>query len=67
MVNTTLESVTDDAEKESILTLQSDLQQLIQLTKENLDAMTKASQNVDSEPSESKNELDDEYALFMVI
>ncbi|XP_075986111.1 zinc finger CCCH-type with G patch domain-containing protein [Anticarsia gemmatalis] len=63
MVSSTLETVSDENERESLISLRSDLQQLIQLTKQNLeallpkDATTSATQNTD--------ELDDEYALFM--
>lgn len=64
MVNTTLGTVDDDSEREALLTLQTDLQQLIQLTKESLE--TFAAKDVASTTSESqtKDDLDDEYALF---
>ena len=67
MVNLTLESVNDSTERESLLALQSDLQQLIQLTRENLEALVpKDSQPAEAQATEPKDELDDEYALFMV-
>lgn len=67
MVNSTLGTVDDDTERESLLSLQSDLQQLIQLTKENLEALvSKDSKQVEIQTNESKGELDEEYALFMV-
>lgn len=65
MVNRTLETVDDDNERESILSLQSDLQQLIQLTKENLDALLPKEST--SSDTQNKDELDDEYALFQVM
>ncbi|XP_047039923.1 zinc finger CCCH-type with G patch domain-containing protein isoform X2 [Helicoverpa zea] len=65
MVNLTLESVNDETEKESLLSLRSDLQQLIELTKENLEAMVPKDKPVEPQTSENKGELDDEYALFM--
>ncbi|PZC87025.1 hypothetical protein B5X24_HaOG201261 [Helicoverpa armigera] len=65
MVNLTLESVNDETEKESLLSLRSDLQQLIELTKENLEAMVPKDKPVEPQSSENKDELDDEYALFM--
>lgn len=67
MVNLTLETVTESTERESLLTLQSDLQQLIQLTRENLEALVpKDTQLAKTLSTEPKDELDDEYALFMV-
>lgn len=67
MVNLTLETVNESTERESLLTLQSDLQQLIQLTRENLEALVpKDTKLNEAQSSEPKDELDDEYALFMV-
>lgn len=63
MVNRTLETA-DDNERESLISLQSDLQQLIQLTKENLEALLP--KDATTSKVESKDELDDEYALFKV-
>lgn len=56
-----------DEERESLLALQSELQELIQLTEESLDTVstTGASSKVEG-LKEEQNELDDEYALFMV-
>ncbi|XP_026323554.1 zinc finger CCCH-type with G patch domain-containing protein [Hyposmocoma kahamanoa] len=55
-----------DEERESLLALQSELQELIQLTEESLDTVstTGASSKVEGLKAE-QNELDDEYALFM--
>lgn len=67
MVNLSLETVTESAERESLLSLKSDLEQLIQLTRENLDALVpKNTETTETQSSETKDELDDEYALFMV-
>ncbi|XP_059049357.1 zinc finger CCCH-type with G patch domain-containing protein isoform X2 [Achroia grisella] len=66
MVNDALKRVQDNAERDSLVALQSELQQLIQLTQESLDT-TAPKDNV-TETSQSNNEksdLDDEYALFM--
>ncbi|KAF9419267.1 hypothetical protein HW555_004194 [Spodoptera exigua] len=64
MVNLSLETVNESAERESLLSLKSDLEQLIQLTRENLDALTQDTTET-TQSSETKDELDDEYALFM--
>ncbi|XP_073943082.1 zinc finger CCCH-type with G patch domain-containing protein [Choristoneura fumiferana] len=72
MVNTALLEAKDD-EKESLLALQSDLHQLIQLTQESLDALISKdtaatlshANNKKHQQNEGKTELDDEYALFM--
>lgn len=67
MVNLSLETVTESAERESLLSLKSDLEQLIQLTRENLDALVpKNTETTETQSSETKDELDDEYALFML-
>lgn len=66
MVNLSLETVSESAERESLLSLKSDLEQLIQLTRENLDALVpKNTETTETQSSETKDELDDEYALFM--
>lgn len=69
MVNTALLEAKDD-EKESLLALQSDLHQLIQLTQESLDALvskdTAVTLSYADPQNEEKTELNDEYALFMV-
>lgn len=65
MVVQALESVSDETERESLVTLQSDLEQLIQLTQENLDSI-KTSKESTEVPTEAPKEIDDEYALFMV-
>lgn len=64
MVNQALESVSNETERESLVTLQSDLKQLIHLTQENLDSI-KTTNGSDKEPEEPKT-IDDEYARFMV-
>lgn len=65
MVNEALGNVTDVTERESLVTLQSDLEQLIELTQENLDSLEPSSTCTEV-PKEVPKELDDEYALFMV-
>lgn len=65
LVNQALENVTDETGRESLVTLQSDLEQLIQLTQENLDSIESSSVCTEV-PKEATKELDDEYALFMV-
>ncbi|XP_037300231.1 zinc finger CCCH-type with G patch domain-containing protein isoform X2 [Manduca sexta] len=68
MVNQALENTKDGDERESLLTLKANLQQLIQLTKESLDTMcinSKPVESSDSNATQNKNDLDDEYALFM--
>ncbi|KAJ8734092.1 hypothetical protein PYW07_014643 [Mythimna separata] len=66
MVNLTLETVNEPTERESLLSLQSDLQQLIQLTRENLEALVpKDAEPPETQSTEPRDELDDEYALFM--
>ncbi|XP_045512852.1 zinc finger CCCH-type with G patch domain-containing protein isoform X3 [Pieris brassicae] len=67
VVKQSLQSSSDAAERQSLLELQSELQQLIDLTQESIDAQN---QQISIEPKEendndTKNELDDEYALFM--
>lgn len=62
-------STAKDEERESLLALQSELQELIQLTEESLDTVSTPETadpcNVEGKKEEEK-ELDDEYALFMV-
>lgn len=73
MVSEALKTAKDE-ERESLLALQSELQELIQLTEESLDTVSTtervgASIKVEGQKEEIKeeqNELDDEYALFMV-
>lgn len=66
MVNTALLEATD-SEKESLLALQSDLHQLIQLTQESLDAIIAKETSISTLPVQQneKHDLDDEYSLFM--
>ncbi|KAL0895803.1 hypothetical protein ABMA27_011839 [Loxostege sticticalis] len=72
MVNEALTTVQESNERESLLALQSELQELIQLTQESLDALVAKESTSDSgetapapAPKDENNELDDEYALFM--
>ncbi|KAI5630768.1 g-patch domain-containing protein [Phthorimaea operculella] len=71
MVSEALAVAKDDNERQSLLALQSELKELIQLTQESVNALTNkdASSNGGSSQgvakSEDKAELDDEYALFM--
>ncbi|GBP66785.1 Zinc finger CCCH-type with G patch domain-containing protein [Eumeta japonica] len=65
-VKEALENTKNANEINSLLSLQEDLQQLIQLTQESLNSICK--QNEEPSPSEksyNKTDLDDEYALFM--
>lgn len=69
MVGEALKTAKDE-ERESLLALQSELQELIQLTEESLDTVSAteaagASSQVEG-VKEEQSELDDEYALFMV-
>ncbi|KOB66358.1 putative zinc finger, CCCH-type with G patch domain protein [Operophtera brumata] len=64
MVVQALESVVDETERDSLITLQSDLEQLIQLTQENLDSIKTSSESTEVS-KEAPKEIDDEYALFM--
>ncbi|CAG9110754.1 unnamed protein product, partial [Plutella xylostella] len=63
--------VAADTEKESLFSLESDLQQLIELTKESIEATLSKEPHVekhtDKKPAvqDTNSELDDEYALFM--
>lgn len=71
MVNEALLAVQDAKERESLLALQSELKELIQLTQESLDALvlkenTSTTFVLKSTEVVEKSELDDEYALFMV-
>lgn len=72
MVNEALSSVQDDQERESLIALQSELKELIQLTQESLDTLVVKENASNSEKTPAvaevveKTELDDEYALFMV-
>lgn len=69
MVSEALNTAKDE-ERESLLALQSELQELIQLTEESL--ATVSTTEAAGAPikveglKEEQNELDDEYALFMV-
>lgn len=67
-MNNALAVTRDDIERESLLTLQSEMQQLIQLTKESLDAKQNDLNitNLQNNESSQTSQLDEEYALFMV-
>ncbi|KAJ0181135.1 hypothetical protein K1T71_003220 [Dendrolimus kikuchii] len=68
MVNQALNTTTDVKERESLLTLQNDLEELIQLTQESLNAILSKPEmksTASDKPGASKDDLDDEYALFM--
>ncbi|KAL4706809.1 hypothetical protein ACJJTC_010043 [Scirpophaga incertulas] len=68
MVNDALRVVQDDSERESLLSLKSELIELIQLTQENMDVMSSTQQASSETPGSSQdvqNGLDNEYALFM--
>lgn len=64
--------VAADTEKESLFSLESDLQQLIELTKESIEATLSKEPHVEKHTEkkpavqDTNSELDDEYALFMV-
>ncbi|CAK1599726.1 unnamed protein product [Parnassius mnemosyne] len=70
LVNDALAKAQDDIERESLMALQSEMQELIQLTQESLD--TQQAKQANKEESDlqanehgSKSDLDSEYALFM--
>lgn len=70
MVTEALGATTDTIERESLLTLQNDLVQLIQLTQESLDAINKKETQeterfTNVSPKDNNTDLDNEYALFM--
>lgn len=70
LVNQAIDATRDENECKSLLTLQSDLKQLIQLTQESLDTLNtkdilETSTNSEKVQSENKNDLDAEYSLFM--
>ncbi|XP_052753899.1 zinc finger CCCH-type with G patch domain-containing protein [Galleria mellonella] len=67
MVNEALTTVQDHTERESLVALQSELQQLIQLTQESIDTAVPKDNATDKtiQNNNEKNDLDDEYALFM--
>ncbi|XP_072936121.1 zinc finger CCCH-type with G patch domain-containing protein [Epargyreus clarus] len=67
MVKQALDATEDVNERESLVTLQSELQELINLTKESLQAQAASSKEPDTNDTSenSTGGLDDEYALFM--
>ncbi|CAH2068504.1 unnamed protein product, partial [Iphiclides podalirius] len=67
LVNNALAIAQDDIERESLLALQSDVQQLIQLTQDSLDAKQNDANERSSRNfgSNDTSQLDQEYALFM--
>ncbi|RVE50405.1 hypothetical protein evm_004942 [Chilo suppressalis] len=72
IVNEALSAVSDNDQRESLLALRSELTELIQLTQENLDAVS-VNEGASSSTAESKEDgktnntdgLDEEYDLFM--
>lgn len=68
MVKNALQSAKNASEREPLLALESELQELINLTKESLDAQNL--KEIQPEPKSTNEsspiEMDDEYALFMV-
>lgn len=56
----------DDTEKEGLLSLQSDIQELIELTQESLPTLDNVKSDSSNSNENSKNSLDDEYDLFKV-
>lgn len=52
-------------DRDNLLSLQSDIQELINLTKENLESLEK--EENDDSTNEENDPLDREYALFKVI
>lgn len=68
VVKQSLEVSSDPEERQSLLELQSELQQLIALTQESIDVQSQPLSTEEAqENTDTKNELDDEYTLFMVI
>ncbi|CAG4925308.1 unnamed protein product [Colias eurytheme] len=68
IVKQSLETNNNSEERSSLLELQSELQQLIDLTEESLNAQRQQEAEENSlqpQNDESQNELDNEYALFM--
>lgn len=69
MVSEALKTAKDE-ERDSLLALQSELKELIQLTEESLETVSTTeaadASRKDEGLKEEQNELDDEYALFMV-
>ncbi|CAK1548286.1 unnamed protein product [Leptosia nina] len=63
IVKQSLETCNSPEERKSLLDLESELQQLIDLTQESIDAYQQ--QSGKSPENTEKHELDDEYALFM--
>lgn len=63
-MNEAIRVCTDETEKESLFSLQNDLNELINLTNTSLETVT----NEKKPNSEgTKDPIDEEYALFMVI
>lgn len=69
MVRQALQATKDASERESLTALRSELEELISLTQESLDAQRARENEPQSNSGEienGNNGLDDEYALFMV-
>lgn len=66
MVKNALQTTTNTNEREQLLALESELQELISLTKESLDAHSnKETPKPQTENDSGSQQLDNEYALFM--
>lgn len=69
MVRQALQATQDASERESLTALRSELEELISLTQESLDAQRARENGPQSNSGDienGNNGLDDEYALFMV-
>lgn len=67
MVRNSIQATTNTNEREQLVALETELQELISLTKESLDAHSnKEIPKPEAENDTGSQELDDEYALFMV-
>lgn len=69
MVTQALQATKDASERESLTALRSELEELISLTQESLDAQRARENGPQSNSGDienGNNGLDDEYALFMV-
>lgn len=67
VVKQALETTQETSERESLLALQSELEELIKLTRESLDVQKSKTEEPKPDNDNNSNELDDEYALFMVV
>lgn len=67
VVKQALETTQETSERESLLALQSELEELIKLTRESLDVQKSKTDEPKPDNDNNSNGLDDEYALFMVV